>query len=103
VTIQANILSDQQISDDLGQLKTIAAAHMGPGAPLETETVTIDGQELSVFAHVPTNLGELYTLGLEFGDKTFLVYQQERFSFAESLDLALRMASSQREIRDSTG
>jgi long-chain acyl-CoA synthetase len=92
VTIQANILSDQQISDDLGQLKTIAAAHMGPGAALETETVTIDGQELSVFAHVPTNLGELYTLGLEFGDKTFLVYQQERFSFAESLDLALRMA-----------
>ena len=92
MTIQANILSDQQISDDLGQLKTIAAAHMGPGAALETETVTIDGQELSVFAHVPTNLGELYTLGLEFGDQTFLVYQQERFSFAESLDLALRMA-----------
>ena len=92
MTIQANILSDQQISDDLGQLKTIAAAHMGPGAPLETETVTIDGQELSVFAHVPTNLGELYKLGLKFGDEIFLVYQQERFSFAESLDLALRMA-----------
>jgi long-chain acyl-CoA synthetase len=92
VTIQASTLSDQQISDDLGQLKTIAAAHMGPGAALETETVTIDGQELSVFAHVPKNLGELYKLGLEFGDQTFLVYQRERFSFAESLDLALRMA-----------
>ena len=92
MTIQANALSDQQIIDDLGQLKTIAAAHMGPGAALETKTVTIDGQELSVFAHVPTNLGELYKLGLEFGDQTFLVYQNERFSFAESLDLALRMA-----------
>jgi long-chain acyl-CoA synthetase len=92
VTIHANALSDQQIIDDLGQLKTIAAAHMGPGAALETKTVTIDGQELSVFAHVPTNLGELYKLGLEFGDQTFLVYQNERFSFAESLDLALRMA-----------
>jgi long-chain acyl-CoA synthetase len=92
VTIQANTLSDQQISDDLDKLKTIAAAHMGPGAALETETVTIDGQELSVFAHVPTNLGELYKLGLEFGDQTFLVYQNERFSFAESLDLSLRMA-----------
>ena len=92
MTIQANKLSEQQISDDLSQLKTIAAAHMGPGAALETETVTIDGQELSVFAHVPTNLGELYKLGLEFGDQTFLVYQNERFSFAESLDLSLRMA-----------
>jgi len=92
VTIQANTLSDQQISDDLDKLKTIAATHMGPGAALETETVTIDGQELSVFAHVPTNLGELYKLGLAFGDQTFLVYQNERFSFAESLDLSLRMA-----------
>ena len=97
MTIQANTLSDQQISDDLGQLKTIAAAHMGPGAALETETVTIDGQELSVFAHVPKNLGELYKLGLEFGDQTFLVYQRERFSFAESLDLALRMARMLKE------
>ena len=92
MTIQANTLSDQQISDDLDKLKTIAATHMGPGAALETETVTIDGQELSVFAHVPMNLGELYKLGLEFGDQTFLVYQNERFSFAESLDLSLRMA-----------
>ena len=92
MTIQANTLSDQQISDDLDKLKTIAATHMGPGAALETETVTIDGQELSVFAHVPKNLGELYKLGLEFGDQTFLVYQNERFSFAESLDLSLRMA-----------
>ena len=92
MTIQANTLSDQQISDDLDKLKTIAATHMGPGAALETETVTIDGQELSVFAHVPTNLGELYKLGLEFDDQTFLVYQNERFSFAESLDLSLRMA-----------
>ena len=92
MTIQANTLSDQQISDDLDKLKTIAATHMGPGAALETETVTIDGQELSVFAHVPTNLGELYKLGLAFGDQTFLVYQNERFSFAESLDLSLRMA-----------
>ena len=92
MTIQANTLSDQEISNDLGQLKSIATTHMGPGAALETETVTIGGQELTVFAHAPKNLGELYKLGLEFGDQTFLVYQQERFSFAESLDLALRMA-----------
>lgn len=92
MTIQANKLSEQQISDDLSQLKTIAAAHMAPGKPLETKSVTIDGLETTVFANVPATLGELYRLGLETGDQTFLVYQQERFSFAESLDLALRMA-----------
>lgn len=97
MTIQANKLSEQQIRDDLAQLKTIAAAHMGPGAALETETVTIDGLEQNVFAHVPSNLGELYALGLAAGDRTFLVYQEERFSFAESLDIALRMARALRE------
>lgn len=97
MTIQANKLSEQQIRDDLAQLKTIAAAHMGPGAALETETVTIDGLEQKVFAHVPGNLGELYRLGLEAADQTFLVYQDERFSFAESLDIALRMARALKE------
>lgn len=92
MTIQANKLSEQQIADDLSQLKTIAAAHMASGKPLETKSVTIDGLETTIFANVPATLGELYKLGLEAGDQTFLVYQQERFSFAESLDLALRMA-----------
>lgn len=92
MTLEANKLSEQQISDDLTQLKTIAAAHKAPGAPLATETISIDGQELDVFANVPANLYELYQLGLEAADQTFLVYQEERLSFSESLDIALRMA-----------
>ena len=92
MTIQANKLSEQQLRDDIDQLKTIAAAHMAPGTAFETETLTIDGVELNVFANVPSNLGALYKLGLEAGDQDFLVYQEERFSFAESLDFALRMA-----------
>ncbi|HAS49428.1 acyl--CoA ligase [Gammaproteobacteria bacterium] len=97
MTLEANKLSEQQISDDLTQLKTIAAAHKAPGAPLATETISIDGQELDVFANVPANLHELYQLGLEAADQTFLVYQEERFSFSESLDLALRMARALKE------
>lgn len=97
MTIQANKLSEQQINDDLSKLKKIAAAHMAPGTALETKTVTIDGEDVSVFAHAPTNLGELYKLGLRSGEQAFLVYQEERFSFAESLDLALRMASVLKE------
>lgn len=90
--MQANTLSEQQLREDLAQLKIIAAAHKAPGAELETTTVTIDGVETDVFAHVPSNLGALYRLGLESGDRTFLVYQAERFTFAETLDLALRLA-----------
>lgn len=86
------MLTEEQIRQDLGQLKEIAAAHKAPGAALETESVTIDGLQLDVFSHVPANLGELYALGLEAADRTFLVYQNERYSFAETLDMALRMA-----------
>lgn len=86
------MLTEEQIRQDLGQLKQIVAAHKAPGAALETESVTIDGLQLDVFSHVPANLGELYALGLEAADRTFLVYQLERYSFAETLDMALRMA-----------
>lgn len=86
------MLTEEQIRQDLGKLKEIAAAHKAPGAALETESITIDGQQLDVFSHAPSNLGELYSLGLEAADRPFLVYQQERYSFAETLDMALRMA-----------
>ncbi len=86
------MLTEEQLQEDLGKLKTIAAAHKAPGSEFETEAVTIDGVDLDVFSHVPPNLGELYKLGLEAGDQTFLVYQEERFSFSETLNMALRIA-----------
>lgn len=86
------MLTNEQLREDIGKLKAIAAAHKAPGAALETETISIDGLERDVFSHVPGNLGKLYQLGMEAGEQTFLVYQEERYSFAETLDLALRMA-----------
>lgn len=100
MTIQDNTLSEEQIRADLAQLKTIAANHLAPGSELAIETASIDGQEMSVFSNVPTNLGELYALGLEAADEPFLVYQDERFTFEESLDLALRLARVLRENYD---
>ncbi len=86
------MLSDEQLRQDLEKLKTIAAGHKAAGSEFETETTTIDGLELDVFKNVPQNLGELYKLGLSAADRDFLVYQSERFSFAETLNLARRMA-----------
>lgn len=86
------MLSDSQIRADLAQLKNIAAAHRAPGAELATESAVIAGQTLEVFSNIPRNLGEIYALGLAAPASTFLVYQDERFSFAESLTLASSMA-----------
>ena len=86
------MLTDEQILQDLEKLKTIAADHKAVGSEYETETATIAGLELDVFKNIPENLGELYRKGLVAGDKDFLVYQNEIFSFEEAFDLARRMA-----------
>jgi len=86
------MISEDKIQQDLAALKTIALAHKAPGKELETESALIDGQQLEVFKRVPRNLGEVYALGLKSADRTFLVYQEERFSFGDSIQMARSLA-----------
>lgn len=85
-------LSDEAILQELEVLGEIAVAHKAPGSPLATHCETINGQQYDVFSNVPHNLGELYDLSLEQADETFLVYQQERYSFKQTHDMARRLA-----------
>lgn len=86
------MLTDEEILQDLEKLKDIVADHKAPEAPLATHAEVIDGIEYNVFTKVPSNLNKLYELGKPAAEKTFLVYQEERFTFAETLDLSRRMA-----------
>ncbi|MEQ8953896.1 MAG: AMP-binding protein, partial [Gammaproteobacteria bacterium] len=90
-------MTDDDIRADLEKLKAIVADHKAPQAPLAVATALIDGRETPVFSKVPANLGELYQLGLAQADNPFLVYQQERYSFAQTLDMARRLARVLRE------
>ena len=96
-------MTDEEIRQDLAKLKELVAAHKAPDAPLSTAAINIDGQALSVFSKVGRNLGDIYRLGLAVPDKTFLVYQDERFSFAQTDDMTRRLGRILREkygIRD---
>ncbi len=84
-------LTDDEIREQLEQLKVLVAELKSSSSPLATTTAIIDGQKLEVFSKVSANLGGIYRLGLQTTDRTFLVYQEERFSFAESYQLACRM------------
>ena len=86
------MLTDDEIRADLGKLKDIVLAHKAPDAPLAIHKTTIDGIEYDVFSKVPSNLGELFDLGLECGDLPFLVYQNERFSFTNAITMARQLA-----------
>ena len=91
------MLTDDEIRRDLARLKDLVAAHKAPDAPLATHSEIIDGVEYDVFSKAPVNLGQLYELGMEQADETFLVYQEERYTFAETLDMARRLGRVLRE------
>jgi long-chain acyl-CoA synthetase len=88
------MMTPEQIQQDLEALKDIVIKLRASGSALAVTTTLINGIEQSVFANIPVNLRGIYKLGLQAGDKEFLVYQEERFSFAETLDVAEKLAQA---------
>jgi long-chain acyl-CoA synthetase len=52
-----------------------------PDSVYATEAKVIDGVEFKVFRHAPVNLAELYALSARHDDRTFIVYEDERYDF----------------------
>ena len=88
------MLTAQQIEQDLAKLKDIVIKMRDPAGPLGVETVVIDGIEQTVFANIPQNLRDIYRLGLDAADNDFLVYENERFTFAQTLAVAENIAQA---------
>jgi long-chain acyl-CoA synthetase len=62
-----------------------AMAHVtGPGKLFELVEVPADGQTVRVFANAPANLGQIFA-GARGDDAEFLVYEDERWTFAETM------------------
>lgn len=88
------MLTAQQIEQDLAKLKDIVIKMRDPANPLGVKTVTINGIEQTVFANIPQNLRDIYRLGLNAADKDFLVYENERYTFAQALTIAENIAQA---------
>src|ERR1700678_2648363 len=58
----------------------------GPGQIFEVGPVTIGGVEYHAFTYAPRSLRDLFKSARAHGDKTFLVYEDERWSFADVMD-----------------
>jgi len=54
-----------------------------PGAPFELREQEVRGQRMPVFANAPPSLRQLFDTARARGDETFLVYEDERWSFAD--------------------
>src|ERR671912_2953578 len=57
------------------------AAVTAPGQRFETDRVEIGGRGVTVFRHAPPTLPEVFATARTRGDRDFLVYEDERWSF----------------------
>ncbi len=55
----------------------------GPGAPFEVVETEVRGERLRVFSKTPPSLRALFATARGRGDAIFLVYEDERWSFAD--------------------
>lgn len=67
----------------------------GPGQPYELVNALIDGHPLRVFKNAPTSLRAIYEATAS--DLPFLVYEQERWTFAEAWAASARIAQVLRQ------
>src|SRR6185437_16925014 len=68
----------------LSYAEAIAQA-TGPGQMFELVPYTVNGVTYKVFKNAPQSLREFYAFGRMHGDKPFVVYEDQRRSYAETM------------------
>ncbi|HBO78252.1 MAG TPA: fatty acid--CoA ligase [Cupriavidus sp.] len=80
---------------------SLAEAHArltAPGAPFETEARVIRGIPTTVWKNAPPTLRDLFLIAAAWGDKTFVVYEEERVSYRAFAQASTTLA--QQLVRD---
>ena len=72
----------------------VTAALTAPGSMFELDTADIRGVSFTVWKNCPPSLRSILELSSLHGDKTFLVYEDERMTFTEHFGLAARFAQA---------
>jgi long-chain acyl-CoA synthetase len=65
----------------------------GPGGPFEVVEAEVLGIPMRVYAHAPTSMRALLETTAAHGDRDFLVYRDERYSFRDHLGIVAGMAT----------
>jgi long-chain acyl-CoA synthetase len=79
------------MTDIVTRLREAGAQLLQVGGPHELNTVMIDGVSMPVYASAPQTLREALDAGRAHGDKTFVVYEAESWTFCQFFALAVRM------------
>lgn len=84
-------------TDLSARMRQLQAQLIAPGAPFELETVDQDGLQLPAYRHACRSLPELLQLGRVHGDKIFMVYQDQQWSFQRFYDAVDSLATRLRD------
>lgn len=64
-----------------------------PGSLLELTTIDVGGHGLKAYRHAPGSMRDLWLLGQGFGDQEYIVYGDERWTFAEAGKIVAHFAT----------
>jgi len=75
------------------ELKQVFDALTAPGQMFEITEVEVNGQSLRAWMHAPGSLRDVWAMAAGHADKDYLVYQDERWTYAEAIDEVARIAN----------
>ncbi len=75
------------------ELKQARQELTGPGGPFEIVEADVLGQRLRTFKNAPPSVREVWLSTLQFADRPYLIYEDERLSYADSHRLANAVAN----------
>jgi long-chain acyl-CoA synthetase len=66
------------------ELKKAWGELTAPGQPFEIETIVVRGSPMRTYKNAPRTIRELWLASAQFADREYLVYQDERMTYAEA-------------------
>ncbi|MEX2326892.1 MAG: hypothetical protein WD558_04110, partial [Pseudomonadales bacterium] len=66
------------------ELKSVWAELTSQGAPFEITEVDVRGTKIKTFVNAPPSLREIWLSSQQFADRDYLVYENERWTYADA-------------------
>lgn len=82
------------MTTQLEQFEAAVAELTSPGQPFELDTVDIGGHEYRNYKGLPANLGEYFQVMHAHAEKDFVVYLDERYTFAQGYQHSAEFATA---------
>jgi long-chain acyl-CoA synthetase len=68
------------------EYREVWEALTAPGAEFEISITDIRGNPTRTYAHAPSNMREIFAISQQFGERDYLVYEQDRITYQQAHD-----------------